>query len=299
MKKAIPIRPIPTDPADATRWEHSALRLRMLLGVWDKDLERKLEKYLDPQRRAAWGGVDLSSNVFKSITSQLACLFDKQPTVFHPSGAAELIAPGGAIDKAGLYPMMANFQAKVLGLREYAMRVNYDPKFGLRYRPVAPCDMIASALPENPDTPTRIEALRLREHPKSGRPMWTYDVLDVSDSKAPIYEIRGATSTPTERTTRSAPRVSLMCFSTPNRLESSSMRFRGARWSRALSRALFLCRSLRTRRDKPRGLSATPSGSASPAPKAWIGRGRVGELVGRAIRPRSSASRPTPRASQW
>ena len=192
MKKAIPIRPIPTDAADATRWEHSALRLRMLLGVWEKDLERKLEKYLDPQRRAAWGGVDLSSNVFKSITSQLACLFDKQPTVFHPSGAAELIAPGGAIDKAGLWPMMANFQAKVLGLREYAMRVNYDPKFGLRYRPVAPCDMVAHALPENPDTPTRIEELRLREHPKTGHPMWTWDVLDVSDPKAPIYEIREA-----------------------------------------------------------------------------------------------------------
>ena len=195
MSKPIPVRPIPSDSGDATRWEHSALRERMLLGLWEQDLKKKLGQYLDPQRQAAWGGVDLSSNVFKSITSQLACLFDRQPTLFHPDGAAPLVAPGGAIAKAGLWPMMTRFQADVLGLREYAMRVNYDPRFGLRYRPVAPSNIIARALPEDPDRPVRVEELRLREHPKTGSPIWTWDVLDVSDPKAPLYQVLEATTT--------------------------------------------------------------------------------------------------------
>lgn len=190
----LPARPLAPESVDNERWEHSALRERMLLGIWDKDLERKLEKYLDPQRRAAWGGVDLSSNVFKSITSQLSCLFDRQPTVFHSEGAAPLIAPGGAIDKAGLWPMMPRFQADVLGLREYALRVNYDPRFGLRYRPVAPSNIVARALPEDPERPVRIEELRLREHYKTGEPLWTWDVLDVADPKAPVYQILEATA---------------------------------------------------------------------------------------------------------
>lgn len=194
MSASIPVRPIPEDSGDAGRWEHSALRVRMLLGLWEKDLERKMAQYLDPQRRAAWGGVDLSSNVFKSITTQLSCLFDRQPSLFHADGAEIMIGIGGAIEKAGLWPMMTRFQAEVLGLRESAMRVSYDARYGLRYRPVKPSDMIARSLPEDPETPIRIEELRLRSHPSSGLPIWTWDILDVSDPTAPIYEIRASTN---------------------------------------------------------------------------------------------------------
>lgn len=188
----IPARPLPLDSSDTGRWEHSGLRVRMLLGLWEKDLEKKMAQYLDPQRRQAWGGVDLSSNVFKSITTQLSSLFDRQPTLFHADGADSLVGIGGAIEKAGLWPMMPRFQADTLGLREYAMRVSYDPRFGLRYRPVPPCDIVAKATPEDPETPVRIEELRLRSHPASGLPVWTWDILDISDPDTPIYQIRAA-----------------------------------------------------------------------------------------------------------
>ena len=165
------------------------MRSRMLLGLWDKDLERRLEKYLDPQRRAAWGAPDLSSNVFKSITTQLACLFDRVPTVEHQDPRAELlISPAGALTSAGLWPKMAHFQAKCLGLREYALRIGYDSRFGLQFRLVAPHEMVAHALPEDPETPVVVEELRLREHPERGT-SWYWDCLDVSDPQNPIFKI--------------------------------------------------------------------------------------------------------------
>ena len=58
---SIPAKPqAPTD-SDETRWKHSALRRRLLTGLWEQDLEEELLRHLPTDRREALGPSDMSS----------------------------------------------------------------------------------------------------------------------------------------------------------------------------------------------------------------------------------------------
>ena len=174
---------------DARRWEHTGLRMRMLIGRWEDDLEKAVALHVDPGRQAAWGTPDLSSNIFRSITKQLSVLYDRAPVVDHKDGNDTGLEAIKAVDASGLWAMMPRFAANVIGCREFYMAVSANADGELVYRPVAPNRIIALSDSEQPDKPVFIRELRLREHPKTSELIWTWHELDIRDSAKPIERI--------------------------------------------------------------------------------------------------------------
>ena len=192
LASQIPTPPQAPTAEDQARWDHSALRIRMLLGRWSEDLERTIQLHIDPTRRASWGVPDLSSNVCRSVTKQMSALFDRPPTIDHgeaPESAAEM---SQALDVAGLWPLMSRVAVHTIGCREYAVRVHATAEGELLYRPIAPNRRICGADPDRPDVPVYVKELRLRKHPRTGEHQWTWNILDISDPAMPSERIVSA-----------------------------------------------------------------------------------------------------------
>ncbi len=182
--------PRPESEFDQERWSHSSLRRRMLSGLWEQDLKDSISNHVQSQRAQAWGVPDLSSNVFCSVVTQLAALYDVRPTVTNASDAAALIEPGGLIDAAGLFPLMPRFESNTLGMREMMMRVSYDKKAtGLHYRPVTPDRFVAWSRAAAPSIMTGFKELRLRTDPDTKEDVWAWDLVDVTDPEKPVYQV--------------------------------------------------------------------------------------------------------------
>jgi len=191
----MPQPPSPTNPEEASRWEHSRHRRALMEGRWQRLLEDRLQMQLGSTRRQAWGIPDISSNPFKVVATELATLYDAPPDVSHnTAGAAvdELCGSNGLIARAGLWPQMARFQSMVIALREMWMRVDVEDG-RLIYRPVSPDMTIAEADPSRPTTPLAYAEIRLRHI--RGEAQWAYDVLDIRDPANPSYTVRLAKDT--------------------------------------------------------------------------------------------------------
>lgn len=187
-----PVKPAAPDNFTQRRWEHSALRNRMLTGNWLEDLEDELSRHIPGDRRAAWGVADMSSNVFKAISKALSVLYSEPPSIGllgSEEGAADaLLQRGGLVESAGLWPIMQTVQLYTIGMREMLLRVDVDAQGdGLLYRPVTPDMVYAEAPAGDPMNPNLLWELRLRQI--HGEMAWTYDVFDLRDPKKPSYRV--------------------------------------------------------------------------------------------------------------
>ena len=184
-----PTRPGAPTAEDSARWDHTGLRVRMLSGRHQADVERSISMHVDPTRRAAWGVPDLSSNVFRSVTRQLACLYDRAPIVDHPDGPDAAGSLVDAVTSAGLWPLMTRVSSQVIGCREYAVRVHCTPEGELLYRPISPDCLIMGASSDRPDLPIYCKELRLRKHPTTGAYQWCWTITDISSPEFPSERV--------------------------------------------------------------------------------------------------------------
>lgn len=197
IKGQSPIKPFaPGSMATQTRWDHTALRRRMIVGAWADDLENELQRHLPPDRREAWGPSDLSSNPFEQITRQLAVLYSEQPAITNSQGdITALLSREGLATQAGLWPLMQRVQQMVIGLREAFVRIDVVPHTeqaqsrapGLRYRLVTPDFVYVEADADEPDVPIYYQELRLRQNPQTNEVEWVYDILDIRDPAQPSF----------------------------------------------------------------------------------------------------------------
>ena len=184
----IPQKPIGPDNQTQKRWEHNALRRRMLQGTWEQDLEDELLRHLPTDRRESWGPSDLSSNPFEQVTRQLAVLYADTPNVTHEAADIEsLINRDGLITLAGLWPMMQRAQQLTLGIRETILKIDISDD-GLQFRIVTPDYVYLESSPSAPDQPLYYRELRLRVD-AMGRPKWIADVLDIRDPNNPSFSL--------------------------------------------------------------------------------------------------------------
>ena len=196
MSDPAPQLPNPTDldAAERARWEHSALRKRLLRGTWEDDLVRYLRREVQDLRRRAWGQPDTTKNTFRSVVRQLSVLYDREPVVSHEDSdtarrMTELLTSAGAWTKARRH------QVNVVGMRESLWRVaTVGPSSApeLQLRLVTPDTVLAVPHRDRPDTPVAISEWRERlvdPDDDSSDAVWTRDVLDVSDPGAPVYRI--------------------------------------------------------------------------------------------------------------
>jgi hypothetical protein len=188
-REAIP--PIPSDPVEAARWEHTRLRRRLLYGLALEDFRRR-QYELFPRRAQAHGRPDLAANPFASLCSSVAALYDREPRLGHPDSSSEL-AMRAIVSRAGLWPMMQTVQRDALGMREMLLRVDVrvDPVTGVpeaTYVPVPPDLVIAVPDPERPDRPAEVRhAVQRRD--ATGRLRWTWDVWSILDQSAPYHRV--------------------------------------------------------------------------------------------------------------
>lgn len=188
----IKMKPTAPTQADEARWEHTALRRRMLQGTWEQDLEDELYRHLPTDRREAWGPSDLSSNVFEQVNRQLSVLYTERPQVHNIEGDIEPLQK--MLNDAGLFPLMQRMQQYTLGMRECIMRIDVNPHTknmpvdypGIQYRIVTPDYVICDASPDLPDHPNYYQELRLRTT-KEGKTNWVWDILDIRDLNNPVF----------------------------------------------------------------------------------------------------------------
>ena len=128
MYSNTPLKPLAPSTDEQERWNHTALRKRMIIGAWEQDLEDELARHLPADRREAWGPADLSSNPFEQITRQLSVLYHEVPAVTNLNGdISDLTSREGLVTKAGLWQLMQRAQQMVIGLRESAIRIDVNP----------------------------------------------------------------------------------------------------------------------------------------------------------------------------
>lgn len=190
------IPPMPTFPDSETqiRTETNALRRRMLEGTWGPDLERYLQAQIDLSRRATWGTIDQSSNVFAHSCKALAVLYSEKPLIGVPkqyrNEAEPYLKTDGALDRSNYFSIMQSVQYKTIGIREMFVRVDISNSGELLYRPVTP-DMIYAKSPAgDPLKPNCIYEYRLRQNEKTGDMFWTADIYDIRDESFPKYQVR-------------------------------------------------------------------------------------------------------------
>jgi len=170
--------PVTMEEKDYKRWTETRLRRRILEGVWRDDVAQKITKMVGPTRAEAWGDPDLSSNPFRTATTQLSVLYDRGVTVSGPS--PELIK---AVEETGLWELMQRIQRDTLGLREMLLAIDAPKSGGLNIRPVYPDMVKAAASVDDPDRPVTICELCMRSI--DGMNTWVWDLYDISDPAFP------------------------------------------------------------------------------------------------------------------
>lgn len=190
------LRPTAKNAQEQHRWNHTALRRRMILGAWEQDLEEELSRHLPADRREAWGPADLSSNPFEQITRQLSVLYHENPSVTNLNGDIEaLVSREGLVTKAGLWPLMQRTQQMVIALRESIIRIDVNPESenepvrvpGIQYRLVTPDMVYCESHPDQPDIPVLYKEYRLRKFENEYR--WAVDIIDIRDLNNPSFSI--------------------------------------------------------------------------------------------------------------
>lgn len=166
-----------TKGPDLFRWEATRQARRILYGDWKEDLRKRVREQVGSKREQAWGTVDISANLLRSIAENLAVLYDREPIVSGP----ELVV--AEVARSGIWSLMKRIQRDTLALREMLVRVDATPD-GLTCRPVYPDMVVCRSTSENPSQPHYLEELRQWE--VNGKPTWVWEVFDLS---VPSYRV--------------------------------------------------------------------------------------------------------------
>ena len=189
MNPLQPSKPPAPDLYTQRRWEHTALRKRLITGDWSEDLAKEIEAHFSADRRSMLID-DMSSNIFKGVCSALNALYNEAPAVgvveSSTNQAEELLAKNGLVSMGGLWPIMQRVMLMTIALREMFIRVDvHDGR--LVFIPVTPDMIYAESHPNDPMNPVVVAELKLRE--TSHGKIWTYDLFDLKDPTNPSYKI--------------------------------------------------------------------------------------------------------------
>ena len=200
----VPARPPMPTLADQNRAELTSTRFEVLNELWDDALAEWMAEHVDQERLAAWGPPDTSVNPLVDLCRQLSTpgLYGRRPTISNRTPADELIAPGGLLDRAGLFVKLQQVQYFTIGLGDFLLRVDaLADSQRLAYRLVAPHNVYAVSDDDLPDVPIEIWELRLRWWADRAQWVWTWDQIRLVDKERggePSYRSILASSDPDE-----------------------------------------------------------------------------------------------------
>ena len=167
--------PLPGLPGrDSRRGQHTREREALLSGDWHALLLRELSARLGATRAAAVARPDMSSNVLRSVSTQLAVLYDRLPTL----DGSEVVA--AAMRSAGYWQIMSGVQRMVIGLNQALVSIRPGVDGLPLYRYVSPGMVTGRARPESPAIPEAIKELRLQRPPETDALEWVWECWDSS-----------------------------------------------------------------------------------------------------------------------
>jgi len=108
-----PIKPLAESTEEQARWEHTGLRRRMILGMFEEDLEDELARHLPADRREAWGVADMSSNILsrKIDVSQYGVIYAGAQKNIGPAGICIAIVRDDLLELANeVLPSILNYK---------------------------------------------------------------------------------------------------------------------------------------------------------------------------------------------
>jgi hypothetical protein len=186
--------PPPPDAENGARMHEGQRRRRLLEGLWKVDLLDALRKEFEPRKRRLMGMPDTTKNLFRSLITQLAVLYDRTPVVRHRRARA-VVEMNRITTDAGLWQIAVTHQQLTLALRESSYRfdvVTDDEGSRLLVRTV-PADLtIAEAWEDDPDRPHTVYEYRIRELTPGGERGWTRDCISIKDPDRPVFRIETA-----------------------------------------------------------------------------------------------------------
>jgi hypothetical protein len=120
----MPAPPLPANPAEAQRVQHTRLRRRVLYSMHEPDVRQRLTEAVGPTRAQAWKLTDMTSNPAWYVCSQLAALHRESPEVTPPDGGEDVAA---SVAEAGFWQLSQRNQRDTIGLNDMFVRVDLDP----------------------------------------------------------------------------------------------------------------------------------------------------------------------------
>lgn len=115
--------PLPADPMEALRVEHTRLRRRIEYSMHAGDVRSRVVEAVGSTRAGAWRILDMTSNPAWYVTSQLAALYREVPEVMPPAGAEDVAA---AIAEAGYWQLAQRVQRDAIAFNDELVRVDVD-----------------------------------------------------------------------------------------------------------------------------------------------------------------------------
>lgn len=184
---------VPPSTETAQRWIRSALRRRLLEGVWEDDLIEHLGNHLDPAKQEAWGRPTLALNLYKSTMVQLACLYKQDPIVRNDDLDDTQQA---YLDSIDVFRHHQDMQRLCLGMGECAIKVEWSPgnqvsRGGIQLRVVSADRIDAKDDPRAPGIPVMIaEAVRRVDPSSKDREVkWFWEAYSIENPAAPFFAI--------------------------------------------------------------------------------------------------------------
>lgn len=169
--------PLPSDPSEVSRVEHTRLRRRILYNLHEPDIIERLTRTVGNVRREAWPPPDLTANPARHVFSQLAGLYRQVPEVMPPDGG-ELVA--AAMSDSGYWQLANRVQRDTLALNNSLVHVSMVDGEPV-YRLVWP-DMVEVEV--DPRQPSVVVAVREWSPDPDDPGQW---VTLVTDPRAPSY----------------------------------------------------------------------------------------------------------------
>lgn len=193
-----PPRPKMPTRDDEDRALHTLGRSQLLHEQADDVAGDWAKQHLSPEQLATWGPMDTSTNPLADYARQLSSPghYTLRPRLAHEDPAAVgLIGQGGMLDKAATWANLQHAHYMVLGVGDWIM---VPTVIGRRvgWRHVNPGDVYAVSHPSVPSWWVGLWELQLRSmRDKNGKPkpVYTWDVWDISDPENPSLRVYEAT----------------------------------------------------------------------------------------------------------
>lgn len=176
--------PLPKDPAELQRVEHTRLRRRVVYSMHEDDVMGRLKQTVGNVRKEAWPPADMTANPARHVYQQLSGLYRQVPEVKPPDGAEDVAA---AISEAGWWQLAQRNQRDTLALNDHLVHVDIvedEPVYRL-----VPPDMVSVEV--NPARPSEIVAVREWAKDPDKPDEWVQYVTDPRTSTYAALDSRG------------------------------------------------------------------------------------------------------------